>query len=946
MLPSVVYLGIPMRSSQHKTIASEDYWDNRYFYHHEFEPPQQLYIMEIYCTRPHCKQPLNSVVDLNQPIHQQHCANCEMPLILAEHYLPLKLRQQDGLTVTFIGGDLQTAELKYCVIKQWPIEPHLNASQLELTTKRFDREAEVLKKLGEHPRIPRVFARLELTAPEVNPYAQQQFFYLVQEDIQGQNLHQELLTKGKFSETEVIFILREVAKILEFVHFQGAIHRDINPANIIRDVQGKINLINFGAIEQIANETAQGNIEDLDRQLTCAATPEYAPWEQRQGQAIYPSSDLYALAVTCLNLLTGRQAQDLLDIETNNWQWRIPDLQVSQPLAEILNKMLQNQPTERFQSARDVLDVLDATWGLPILSIPPSSLPAASLATASSTLLLLRTQADLPEPDPNQFEQATLPTYHPPVQPEPIPLQTYHPPTQPEQAPLQIYNPPVQPEPIPLQIYNPPSQIINPRHTMSIGKLLLITGALGAGIIGLIAIIIPKIFPSANSGSTISDALIRRSSMGERILLSIEGDRDTDKFKELKRAGVLAIASKNYGEAVVQLEAALKENPNSPETRIYLNNALIGDRQSYVIATSAPIARSLDRSAEMLRGFAQAQAELNQIGDVNGAKLKLRIIDDSDDPKTIETIATAVAKQPEILGIVGHNRNDVNMKAANIYNREKLAFIAPISTANKLTAANKPYIFRTNAKGDAIVGKLVDRLINKDRKRKVAIFYVPTITYNDEFKTQFTNKLTASGGAVVATFPFSTVSATASPSAAVVPTFDAEKYLQKATAMGAEAILLLPVGRSNREALSILKLKASKYPKLSVLSDTALYSVNTLKAGAEANGLMMGVPWQESESTPQFSIGARQMWNNRVNWATATSYNAVKALGTAIKAQETPSRANVMQSLTQNDFIGASGALNFTNGEPTDRYMLIRVSKTPRNYKYSSRTGYDFVPID
>ncbi len=880
--------------------------------------------MDIYCTRPRCEQPLNSFVDLDdrkflKTVHQRHCLNCGMPLILDGRYIPLKLLQQQESGGTFGGGDLNTPGLRRYTIEQLHLNPSFNPTQLEIATKLFDREAKVLGKLGEHPRIPRLFASLELIAPAMHPYPQQKFFYLVQEYIEGQTLQQELLTKGKFTETEVISVLREVAKILEFVHFQGAIHRDIQPSRIVRDLQGKIHLIDFGAVKQIVAETVgvSGNgtspngasSKSLVSNLTRVLTPEYAPWEQRQGQAIYPSSDLYALAVTCLNLLTGRQAQDLWKIDTNNWQWRTPDLQVSDALAQILDRMLQNQPQQRFQSARDVLDVLDATWGMPILSMPTSSIPASSISS-SSTLLL-----------------STI--YDPPL---------------PENAVMQIEHTPRLIEDNPIQLYQPPAQTAKPRRTKH-GKPWLIAGVLATGIVGLVAIILPKFLPATNPESKISDALSRRSSMGERILLSIEGDRDTDKFKELKRAGVLAIASKNYPEAVTQLQAALKENPNSPETRIYLNNALIGDRKSYIIATAAPIARSLDRASEMLRGFAQAQAEINQTGDVNEAKIKLKIIDDSDDPKAIESIATTVANHPEILGIVGHNRNDVTMKAANIYQREKLAFIAPISTANKLTGVNKPYVFRTNAMGDTISKKLIDRLINKDRKRKVVIFYVPTISYNDEFKTQFTNKLTASGGLVVGTFPFSIVSSTA-PATTVMPPFNAEAYLNKAKAMGAEAILLLPVGRSNREALSILKLRASKYPKLSVFSDTALYNLNTLKAGKTATGLIMGVPWQESESTPQFSTGARQLWNNQVNWATATSYNAVKALGTAIQAQESPSRTSVMEALAKNEFMGASGILHFTNGEPTDRYVLVQVAKTPPNYKYSSSVGYDFVPIE
>ena len=185
-----------------------------------------------------------------------------------------------------------------------------------------------------------------------------------------------------------------------------------------------------------------------------------------------------------------------------------------------------------------------------------------------------------------------------------------------------------------------------------------------------------------------------------------------------------------------------------------------------------------------------------------------------------------------------------------------------------------------------------------------------------------------------------------STSTTPAPIFDAETYLAKAKAMGAEAILLLPVGRSTREAIKVLKIRASDYPELDVISDTALYNLNTLKAGSQTRGLVMIVPWQESESMPQFSTGAKQLWNTQVNWATATSYNAVKAMGAAIKSQEQPSRAGVMNLLSKNEFMGASGRFQFKSGESTGRYVLVQVVPTPPNYKYSSSVGYDFVPVE
>ncbi len=893
--------------------------------------------MDIYCTRLHCEQPLNSFVNLDdskllETATQQHCANCGMPLILEGRYVPLQLLQHDELSATFLGRDLHALELKYCTIERLQIEPSFSPSQIETATKIFDREVKVLAKLGEHPKIPRLLDALEIIAPVAPDRSFQKFLYLVQEYIDGQTLEAELLARGKFTEAEVIVVLREVARILEFVHFQGSIHRNIKPAKILRDSLGKIYLTDFGAVKQINAETDDITGDLSPRKSKSGFRLEYTLSNHYLRPEIYPSSDLYSLAVTCINLLTGKQPNELFNIDTNTWQWRRPDLQVGSTLGAILDRMLQQLPPDRFGSARDVLDVLDDCLGAPILSIPVDIISANG--ASPSTLIL-----DKPYDDPFQLDESFF-------QLDDDFLQL-------DRDLFQLDDRLFEDEKVPTPLNNAPLQIIPkviPKPNRSWQKI----GILGLGIMGLSAMIIPGFLRLFEQKPTMSDtltqdaqtAMIRHSSVGERILVGIEGSRDTDKFKELKRLGVAAIANKNYPEAVLKLQAALVENPNSPETRIYLNNALIGDKKSYTIAAAAPIERSLDRASEMLRGFAQAQAEMNQVGDINEAKIKLRIIDDSDDPKAIESIASAVTSLPEVLGIVGHNRNDVTMKAAKVYNRKKLAFISPISTAVNLTGASKPYIFRTNNKGDAIAGKLVDHLINVDRKTKVAIFYVPWIAANNEFKTQFANKLAAKGGKVVGSFPFSNLAATGSPSAGFTSAFDAQAHLQQAKSAGAEAILLLSTGRSNREALKVLKIRVDKYPELDVLGDTGLYSFNTLKVGRDARGLVMIVPWQESESSPQFSTGAKQLWNTQVNWATATSYNSVKALGAAIKAQASPSRTGVMNNLAKSEFMGASGRFQFKNGEPTERYILVKVDKTPANYKYSSRMGYDFLPFE
>ncbi|WP_181256793.1 bifunctional serine/threonine-protein kinase/ABC transporter substrate-binding protein [Merismopedia glauca] len=809
--------------------------------------------MEIYCTRPGCAQPLNSFPDLDdstvlKTVHQRHCTTCGMPLILDGRYLPLQLLRRGGFGAAFIGCDRRTPGLRRCVVKQLQLNPNFSPDQLEIATKLFHREAEVLEKLGEHPRIPRFFAFLELISSPSPPYPQQKFFYLVQDYIEGLDLHKELQARGRFSEAEVVQLLREILEILDFIHSQGAIHRDIKPSNIMRDLQGKLYLVDFGAVKQVVT-TATSVPGGLEGSLTGVFTPEYAPWEQRQCRAIYPSSDLYALAVTCLNLLTAKQPPALFDPQTNAWSWRTPDVQVSDRLASILNRMLCDRPTDRFQSARDVLEALNASL---LGSTPP------------------------PTPAP-YFPQTSLP--------------------------------------------NSPNR-----------KRLIIAGVLGTAIVGIGAIAIFNwLRPIPGNGSADS-----RSSFGAKILVTSEGGNNSAKFQQLKKAGVAAIAKKNYPEAVTQLEAALQENPNAPETRIYLNNALIGNQKSYTIATSVPITEDTNyRTLEMLRGFAQAQQEVNQTGGVNGAKIKLEIFDDEDKAEVAESIAQELVKRSDVLGVVGHNSSAVSLAAAKIYNQNKLVFITPISITNQLTSADKPYIFRTNVKGDLVAQELANYMLTKSPKRKAAIFYVPGVPYSEDLKAQFSNKVASSGGQIVGNFEFTS------------PTFNPDTSLQKAIQNGAEAIVLFPTYSQRNKAWNVLRVKQRKYPQLSVFGDIAtLYSFDTLQeAGEAATGMILGVSWHVAESDSQFSRDSQQLWKGGINWATATSYNAIKALGTAIESETQPSRERVQNILANSQFTGAGGNFQFFNGEPTEKFTLVKVDKTPPNYPFTSGTGYDFIPL-
>ncbi len=319
--------------------------------------------MEILCTRPTCPQPRNHCPDFDDPqtlttAQQKYCTTCGMPLILGGRYLPIKLLGQGGFGAAYLARDRYTTSQRLCVVKQFKPSGDLSPQQLKIARELFEREASVLEELGnEHRQIPDSYAFFPLVVPGLQPNTEEQLFYLVQEYVDGEDLEREQAHKGVYSEQEVLHILGEILSILDFVHSRNSIHRDIKPSNIMRAKSGRIYLLDFGAVKQVASGAAPSTTSGRSTGIYSMG---FAPPEQMQGAEVYPSTDLYALAATCLILLTGKASEELYDAYHNRWEWRSHAPQVSDRLAAVLDKMLQPTPRDRLQSARAVLQALTA----------------------------------------------------------------------------------------------------------------------------------------------------------------------------------------------------------------------------------------------------------------------------------------------------------------------------------------------------------------------------------------------------------------------------------------------------------------------------------------------------------------------------------------------------------------------------------------------------------
>ncbi|WP_413168451.1 ABC transporter substrate-binding protein [Capilliphycus salinus ALCB114379] len=394
-----------------------------------------------------------------------------------------------------------------------------------------------------------------------------------------------------------------------------------------------------------------------------------------------------------------------------------------------------------------------------------------------------------------------------------------------------------------------------------------------------------------------------------------------------KQAGLTALASRNYQEAVRNFEASLQSNPNDPEALIYLNNARIGKEKAYTMAVAVPIgdANSLGTAEAILRGVAQAQNDINRQGGIFGTPLKVIIADDKNNSEVAEKIAEDLVKNNEILGVVGHYSSGVSLATAPIYEGGKLVAISPSSTSVRLSTAGD-YLFRTVPSDRFAANRLAEHMIQELYQQKAVIFYNSQSAYSQSLKDEFTTAVYSDGGEVVNVFDLSD------------PNFNAFKSLDSAREQGARAILIVPDSPTLEQAYQVVRVNRKQLP---ILAGDTLYQLDTLKVGGDSEGVIVAVPWHIIGGESEFTKQAAQLWKGDVNWLTAMAYDGTQALIVGI--QEQPSRSGIQQALSGSNFStkGATGVVKFLpSGDRNQTVQLVEVKPGNR-----SGVGYDFVPV-
>ena len=281
-------------------------------------------------------------------------------LLLEKRYRIVRQLSAGGFGRAYLAEDLHRFN-EQCVLKEFAPQVQ-GAQELQKAKELFEREAGALYKL-EHPQLPKFREFFQATLE-----GGVGCLFLAQDYVEGQTYYDVLKSHGRLSEAEVKFFLCQLLPVLSYLHSQGVIHRDISPDNIIKRRSDQMPvLIDFGGVKQVS-KNAVSKLTKFGASPTRLGKKGYAPEEQLQQGKVFHSSDLYALAVTALVLLTRKEPQELYDSYKGTWLWQ-REIRISSQLEAVLQKMLAYKPNNRYQSAEEIIQALQS----PTTPPPPAA---------------------------------------------------------------------------------------------------------------------------------------------------------------------------------------------------------------------------------------------------------------------------------------------------------------------------------------------------------------------------------------------------------------------------------------------------------------------------------------------------------------------------------------------------------------------------------------------
>jgi serine/threonine-protein kinase len=315
----------------------------------------------------------NNLSDLHDDVsHETQLGQlCGTKQLFRDRYEIQRVLGRGGFGVTFLAKNMTLPGNPLCVIKQ--LCPKVTKPKSwQRACVRFEKEAKALGKLGNHSQIPMLLDYFDMNGE----------FFLVQEYVRGSTIAREIRRTGAKSEGVVKQFLRELLPVLQYIHKHKVIHRDIKPHNLLRcEDDGRLVLIDFGAVKEELAKSSDGNSKSATTNFV--GTMGFAPPEQFSLRPVY-ASDVYAVGVTCLFMLTGKAPLEF-DYDSRNGEiaWQ-KEVQISDHFGKILSKMIKIPLEERYKNAEDVMWDLGMESYLPTLNNCMTSQRLGATSSSSS----------------------------------------------------------------------------------------------------------------------------------------------------------------------------------------------------------------------------------------------------------------------------------------------------------------------------------------------------------------------------------------------------------------------------------------------------------------------------------------------------------------------------------------------------------------------------------
>jgi tRNA A-37 threonylcarbamoyl transferase component Bud32 len=194
--------------------------------------------------------------------------------------------------------------------------------------------------------------------------------FLVMEYVDGRTLADVIAQRAPLPVDEAVSIAVQVLGGLAAVHANGTIHRDVKPANVLLDGDGRVRLADFGIAKRL---------DDIDAAVTAAGvlvgTPHYLAPEQATGQPLSPATDVYQVGLVLHEMLTGERAGGsnpkaaaIADpVDPRRLRGDLPDA-----VAQAVVRATQRDPRRRFDSAEAMVDALTAGAATAPLALSPA----------------------------------------------------------------------------------------------------------------------------------------------------------------------------------------------------------------------------------------------------------------------------------------------------------------------------------------------------------------------------------------------------------------------------------------------------------------------------------------------------------------------------------------------------------------------------------------------